>query len=64
MNFSHSIVIFVSAKPCSQSLHNYILLARDKFGVAIGVIESDALAKLLKANSLLHGRASVFGPDG
>lgn len=54
MNFHHSVVVFVTVKPCSQVLHNYILLARDRFGATIGVIEADDLTRLLKVNNLLQ----------
>ena len=47
------IVVFVTAKPCSQYLHNYIKQAIATQGWAIGVIEFEALAKLLKLNNLL-----------
>jgi hypothetical protein len=51
--FPNGVVIFVTAKPCSQHLHNYIKLANDALGLAIEVIEDEELAKLLKANNLL-----------
>lgn len=51
--FPNSVVIFVTAKPCSQHLQNYIKLANDALGLAIEVIENEELAKLLKANGLL-----------
>jgi hypothetical protein len=51
--FPDSIVIFVTAKPCSQHLHNYIKLANDVLGLCIEVIENEELAKLLKINDLL-----------
>ena len=51
--FPNGIVVFVTAKPCSQHLHNYIKLAADVLGLCIEVIENDELAKLLKVNGLL-----------
>jgi hypothetical protein len=50
------IVVFITAKPCSQYLHNYIKQAIATQGWAIGVIEHEALAKLLKINGLLTGK--------
>jgi len=51
--FPNAIVVFMTAKPCSQHLHNYIKLANDVLGLCIEVIENDELAKLLKINGLL-----------
>lgn len=47
------VVIFISAKPCSQYLLNYIKVARSTQGWAIEVIENAALAALLKINNVL-----------
>ena len=58
--FPDGIVVFVTAKPCSQYLHNYIKAANDTLGLSIEVIEHNELAKLLKDNSLLTS-VSPFG---
>lgn len=47
------VVVFVTAKPCSQPLLNYIKTARATQGWPIEVLEHAALAKLLKLNGLL-----------
>jgi hypothetical protein len=52
-DFDRCAVVFVSAKKCSQNLMNNIKRMKDKFGLAIEVIEAEELAKLLKINSLL-----------
>lgn len=51
--FEKGIVVFITAKPCSQSLHNLVKMARDRKGWAMGVIEHQDLARLLKVNGLL-----------
>ena len=61
MNFSRSIVVFVTVNPCTQPLHNYFLLARNRIGVAIVGIEDEDLGKLLKVNKLLPGAPAVDG---
>jgi hypothetical protein len=53
MFFDKGIVVFVTAKPCSQPLHNYIKQAKDRLGWRISVIEHTELARLLKLNGLL-----------
>ncbi len=50
---ANCVVVFVTAKPCSQYLLNYIKVARATQGWAIEVIQNQELAKLLKVNSLL-----------
>ncbi len=52
-DFDRCAVVFISAKKCSQNLMNNIKRMKDKFGLAIEVIEAEELAKLLKINSLL-----------
>lgn len=51
--FQKGIVVFITVKPCSQLLHNYIKQARDRLGWPIGVIEERDLARLLKLNQVL-----------
>jgi hypothetical protein len=53
MFFPKAVVVFITARPCSQYLHNYVKAARETQGWAIGIIEHIQLAKLLKANGLL-----------
>lgn len=50
--FEKGIVVFITAKPCSQFLMNYIKQARDRLNWPIGVIEGHELAALLKINDL------------
>jgi hypothetical protein len=52
------VVVFVTAKPCSQYLLNYIKMARATQGWAIEVIQHQELAKLLKVNDLLQVKAA------
>jgi hypothetical protein len=54
IHFDKTIVIFVTAKRCSQSLMNYIKRMQDKLGWGIAVLENEELAKLLKANGQLN----------
>ena len=53
LNFDSCVVVFISAKKCSQPLWNYIKRTRDKTNWNIQVIEGEELAKLFKVNSLL-----------
>ncbi len=53
LSFPDGVVVFVTAKPCSQLLHNYIKAANDILGLPIEVIEHHELGKLLKINGLL-----------
>jgi len=53
MFFEKGIVVFVTAKPCSQLLMNLIKMSRDRKVWPIGVIEHRDLAGLLKVNGLL-----------
>jgi len=53
LNFDSCVVVFISAKKCSQNLWNYIKRTRDKLNWNIQVIEGEELAKLFKINSLL-----------
>jgi hypothetical protein len=53
MFFEKGVVVFITAKPCSQPLMNLIKLSRDRKGWPISVIEHLELAALLRANSLL-----------
>ena len=52
--FPNGIVVFITAKPCSQNLHNDLKLARDNVGFAVEVIQHEELCKLLKINGLLN----------
>lgn len=52
--FPNGVVVFITAKPCSQNLHNDLKLARDNQGFAVEVIEYEDLGKLLKINGLLN----------
>lgn len=54
IHFDKTIVIFVTAKRCSQNLMNYIKRMQDKLGWGIAVLENEELAKLLKANGQLN----------
>jgi hypothetical protein len=54
IHFDNAIVIFVTAKRCSQNLLNYIKRMQDKLGWGIAVLENEELAKLLKANGQLN----------
>lgn len=47
------VVVFITAKPCSQPLLNYIKQAQSTLGLQIGVIQDDELGRLLKANQVL-----------
>jgi hypothetical protein len=52
-NFDNCIVIFITAKKCSQPLINYIKRIQGKYGWPIAIIQADELAKLLKINGFL-----------
>jgi len=54
IHFDKTIVIFITAKRCSQNLMNYIKRMQDKLGWGIAVIENEELAKLLKINGQLN----------
>ncbi len=54
MFLQQAIVVFITAKPCSQFLEQDIRQSRDRMGWQIEVIQHKALAGLLKANELLH----------
>ena len=54
IHFDKTIVIFITAKRCSQNLMNYIKRMQDKLGWGIAVIENEELAKLLKVNGQLN----------
>jgi len=54
MYFPNCVVVFITAKPCSQYLLNYIKVARATQGWAIEVIQHKELGKLLKASDLLN----------
>lgn len=45
--FEHCVVVFVTAKPCSESLMNQIKKLRDRFNWPIAVIEEQYLTALL-----------------
>lgn len=51
--FPRCFVIFITAKPCSQYLSNYIKVAQATQGWLIEVIQHEELGKLLKLNGLL-----------
>jgi hypothetical protein len=51
--FQKGVVVFITAKPCSQFLMNLIKLSRDRIGWPIAVIEQRDLAGILKLNGLL-----------
>ncbi len=53
LNFDRCVVVFITARSCSQNLMNTIKRMRDKFGWSIEVIENKELAQLLKYNNLL-----------
>ena len=53
-HFSRCVVVFISAKKCSQNLLNEIKLATNKYDFAIEVIEDLQLAQLLKLNNQLN----------
>ncbi len=54
MYFPNCIVVFITAKPCSQYLMNYIKLAGETQGWTIEVIQDKELCRLLKVNGLLQ----------
>jgi len=54
INFNRTVVIFVTAKRCSQNLMNYIKRMQDKLKWDIAVLENEELAKLLKVNGQLN----------
>lgn len=49
-----AVVVFITAKRCSQNLMAYIKRIEDKLGWPIAVIENEELAKLLKINGQLN----------
>ena len=51
--FDNCIVVFVTAKKCSQPLMNMVKQMREKFNWPIGIIEYTDLAALLKLNGQL-----------
>jgi len=54
IHFDKTIVIFITAKRCSQNLMNYIKRMQDKLKWGIAVLENEELAKLLKVNGMLN----------
>jgi len=54
IHLDKTIVIFVTAKRCSQNLMNYIKRMQDKLGWGIAILENEELAKLLKVNGQLN----------
>ena len=52
--FDNCVVIFVTAKKCSEPLMNEIKLMKEKFNWSIGVLEYESLAALLKLNGQLY----------
>lgn len=59
LHFPDGLVVFVTAKPCSQYLHNYIKAANDILGLPIEVIEHSELAKLLRINGFLPPKVTT-----
>lgn len=53
MFLASSIVVFITARPCSQNLWQDIRQSKDRMSWSIEVIEHEALARLLKANGRL-----------
>lgn len=53
MFLGRSIVVFITARPCSQFLLQDIRQSKDRMGWPISVIEHETLARLLKANDRL-----------
>lgn len=53
MFLANSVVVFITARPCSQFLWQDIRQSRGRLGWPITVIEHEALACLLKANGRL-----------
>jgi len=51
--FNDPIVVFITAKKCSQPLQNLIKQMCDKYNWSISVIENKELASLLKLNNQL-----------
>lgn len=51
--FENCIVVFVTAKKCSEPLMNEIKQMREKFNWSISVLENESLAALLKLNGQL-----------
>lgn len=54
LHFDNCIVVFVSAKRCSQNLMNYVKRMQSKLEWNILIIENEELAKLLKINDQLN----------
>jgi hypothetical protein len=50
IEFKKCVVIFITAKKCSENLMNYVKKLQDNLGWPIGVIEEKQLAALLKSN--------------
>jgi len=57
INFRRCVVIFITARTCSQNLMNYIRKLQDQFNWPIEVIQERELAGLLKVNALLSRNA-------
>ncbi len=53
-HFNNCVVVFITAKSCSQNLMNEIKHAQGKYDFSIEVIEDQQLAKLLKINDQLN----------
>ena len=53
-HFDHCVVVFITAKSCSQNLLNEIKHAQGKYNFSIEVIENQQLARLLKINDQLN----------
>jgi hypothetical protein len=51
--FDNCIVVFVTAKKCSQPLMNMVKQMREKLNWPMGIIEHTELAALLKLNGQL-----------
>lgn len=50
IEFKKCVVVFITAKRCSENLTNYVKKLQDSLGWPIGVIEERQLAALLKSN--------------
>ncbi|MDW8802646.1 hypothetical protein P8V03_15975 [Clostridium sp. A1-XYC3] len=53
IEFEKCVVVFITAKKCSQNLENYIKKLQDQMNWPIGIIQERELAGLLKANNAL-----------
>lgn len=54
VDLDNAVVVFISAKPCSEYLINYLKRAKNKFGWEIELLTNIELAKILKYNGQLN----------